>query len=62
MLKECAATAITNTEEPKNHGIALMKNFTLTECARIATSILTTEKEEKKKLRKRTIKCSAKVN
>lgn len=37
MQKECAQIAITNMEEIKNHGIALMKNCMHAVFAKIAT-------------------------
>jgi len=37
MQKECVVIAIINMDEPKSLGTALMKNFTPTVCAIIAT-------------------------
>lgn len=48
----CATIATISTVEPKNLGIVLMTNSTLTACARIATSILTTAKGEKRRPRR----------
>jgi len=61
-LRECVVIAITNTEGLKNLGTVIMKSFTLTECAKIAISILITEREENKSLRKKMIKSSAKAH
>lgn len=64
MQKECAIIVITNTEEQKSHGIALMRNFTLLECVRIVTSTIITERKGNKrtgramKIRRLTIKAS----
>jgi len=50
--KECAATAIIATVEPKSHGIALTRNYMQMECARIVTSTATIRREEKKRHKK----------
>ena len=48
MLKECAATAITNMAVLKSHGIVLMINFMLQVCAKIVILITTIVKSGKK--------------
>ena len=48
MLKECAITAIISMEELKNLGIVPMISFMQVECAKIATSIATIRKKEKR--------------
>ena len=62
MPKECAQTAITETEESKNLGNVPTRSCTLQECAKIATSMTITEKEERRptNINKRIIKCSSK--
>ncbi len=52
MPKVCAAIAITNMEELKNHGIVHMKNYMQMECAKIAILIHITEKGEKRGMKK----------
>jgi hypothetical protein len=47
-LKECAAIVIINMEELKNHGIVLMINFMLGECAKTAILMNIIEKGERK--------------
>jgi hypothetical protein len=49
MQKGCAATVIINMAEPKNHGIAHITNYMLTECAKIAILMATIRKEENRK-------------
>ena len=51
MPRECAAIAIINMEELKNHGIVLMKSYMQMECAKIATLILITEKGERREMK-----------
>lgn len=48
----CAATATTNTEEPRSLGTAPMINSTPMECARTVTSTATTRREGKNGQRK----------
>ena len=62
MQKECATIATINTAEPKNPGIALMINFMPMECVKIAILIHTTEKEDKKRIRKNYSQAKFKVN
>lgn len=47
MQKECATTVTTNTDEPRNPGIALMTNYTQQGCAKTAISTIITEKEDR---------------
>jgi hypothetical protein len=47
MPRECAATVTTETGELRNPGAATTRNFMLLACARIATSMITTEKGER---------------
>lgn len=48
MPKECATTAITNTDEQRSHGTALTINFTLRECVKTVTSTTTTVRNGQK--------------
>jgi hypothetical protein len=61
-LKECAATATTNSEETRNLGIALTINSMQVECARIAILTVTIVRGGNKKMRRRMIRWNAPVN
>ena len=53
MRRVCAATAIISMEEIRSLGTVLMTNYMPTACARIAISIATIEKEERRRLIKK---------
>lgn len=46
--KVSVTTVTINTEEPKNHGIALITSFTREECAKTVTSTCTTKRKDNK--------------
>ena len=61
MPRECVATAIINMAERRDHGIARITNYMLTECAKTVISMVTTKKEEKKKEEIKKMKNVAKI-
>ena len=60
MQRECAAIVTINMEEQRNPGTVPTISYTLMECAKTATSILTIEKEERKKIRRNKCQVSSK--
>jgi hypothetical protein len=61
MPKECVLTVIINMDGIKSPGTALMKNYTPTGCARIATLIPIIGKEDSRDMKKMKM-CKYKLN